>query len=110
MGSLTVGGTLGGPDALKARISQVNPDFLGRLSEDLKRNLKDALATRHDKLLRLGYTLNVTSRAQLSLNATRQRQGRIGNHMGGLCLADDRARLAHGGQRRDVGRRRTARR
>ena len=34
-------------------------------------NLQDALATQHDKLLRVGYTLNVTSRAQLSVNATR---------------------------------------
>src|SRR5207344_1662900 len=29
------------------------------------------IASQHDKLLRLGYTLNVTRRAQLSLNATR---------------------------------------
>ena len=75
-GSLTVGGTLGGPEALTARISQINPDFLGRLPENLKRRLQDALATQHDKLLRLSYTLNVTSRAQLSANATRvQRAG-----------------------------------
>jgi hypothetical protein len=71
LGSLTVGGTLGGPDALKARISQIDPDLLGRLPDSVKRNLQDALATQHDKLLRLSYTLNVTSRAQLSLNATR---------------------------------------
>ena len=71
LGSLTVGGTLGGPEALTARISQINPDFLGRLPDSVKRNLQDALATQHDKLLRLGYTLNVTSRAQLSVNATR---------------------------------------
>lgn len=70
-GSLTVGATLGGPEALTARISQINPDFLGRLPEDLKRNLQDALATKHDRLLRLGYSLNVTSRAQLTANATR---------------------------------------
>ena len=74
LGSLTVGGTLGGPDALTARISQINPDFLGRLPEDLKRRLQDALATQHDKLLRLGYTLNLTSRTQLSLNAARVNQ------------------------------------
>jgi outer membrane usher protein len=71
LGSLNLGGTLGGPQALTARISQIDPDLLGRLPEDLKRNLQDALATQHDKLLRLGYSLNVTSRAQLSLNATR---------------------------------------
>ena len=71
LGSLTVGGTLGGPDALTARISQIDPDFLGRLPEELKRKLQDALATQHDKLLRLGYTLNLTSRTQLSANATR---------------------------------------
>jgi outer membrane usher protein len=71
LGSLTVGGTLGGPEALKARISQIDPDLLGRLPESLKRQLQDALATRHDKLLRLGYSLNVTSRAQLTANATR---------------------------------------
>jgi outer membrane usher protein FimD/PapC len=71
LGSLTVGGTLGGPAALTARISQIDPDILGRLPDSLKRSLQDALATRHDKLLRLGYTLNVTSRAQLSVNATR---------------------------------------
>jgi outer membrane usher protein len=71
LGSLTVGGTLGGPEALKARISQIDPDFLGRLPEDVKRTLQDALATKHDRLQRLGYTLSVTSRAQLSANATR---------------------------------------
>jgi outer membrane usher protein len=71
LGSLTVGGTLGGPEAIKARISQVDPDLLGRLPDSLKQNLQDALATQHDKLLRVGYTLNVTSRAQLSANATR---------------------------------------
>ena len=71
LGSFTVGGTLGGPDALTARISQIDPDLIGRLPEDLKRNLQDALATQHDKLLRVGYSVNVTSRAQLSLNATR---------------------------------------
>ena len=71
LGSLTVGGTLGGPDALTARISQINPDFLGRLPDDVKRSLKDALATQHDRALRLGYAVNVTPRAQLSANATR---------------------------------------
>jgi outer membrane usher protein len=71
LGSLTVGGTLGGPEALTARISQIDPDLVGRLPEELKRKLQDALATQHDKLLRLGYNLNLTSRAQLSLNATR---------------------------------------
>ena len=49
LGSLTVGGTLGGPDSIKARISQINPDLVGRLPEDVKRNLQDALATKHDK-------------------------------------------------------------
>jgi len=71
LGSITIGGTLGGPEALTARVSQIDPDLLGRLPDSLKRNLKDALATQHDRLLRVGYTLNVTSRAQLSLNATR---------------------------------------
>ena len=71
LGSLTVGGTLGGPEALTARISQIDPDLIGRLPDSVKRALQDALATQHDKLLRLGYTLNVTSRAQLSVNATR---------------------------------------
>ena len=33
--------------------------------------MQDALATQHDKLLRASYNLNVTSRAQLSVNATR---------------------------------------
>ena len=33
LGSLTVGGTLGGPEALTARISQIDPDFLGRLPD-----------------------------------------------------------------------------
>jgi outer membrane usher protein len=70
-GALTVGGTLGGPEALQARISQINPDFLGRIPESLKRRLQDALATQHDKLLRASYNLNITSRAQLSVNATR---------------------------------------
>jgi len=70
-GSLTAGWTLGGPDALTARISQIRPDLVGRLPEELNRRLQDALATQHDKLWRVGYTLNVTSRSQLSLNATR---------------------------------------
>ncbi len=70
-GSLTVGGTLGGPEALQARISQINPDLLGRIPDSLKRRLQDALATQHDKLLRASYNLNLTSRAQLSVNATR---------------------------------------
>ena len=71
LGSLTVGGTLGGPEALTARISQIDPDLIGRLPESLKRALQDALATQHDRLLRVGYNLNVTPRAQLSFNATR---------------------------------------
>jgi outer membrane usher protein len=71
LGSLTVGGTLGGPDALTARLSQINPDLIGRLPEDVKRKLQDSLATQHDRSLRLSYSLNVTSRAQLSANATR---------------------------------------
>jgi outer membrane usher protein len=74
LGSLTVGGTLGGPNALAARISQIDPDLVGRLPDSVKQNLQDALATQHDKLLRLGYSTNVTSRAQLSLNATRVQQ------------------------------------
>src|SRR5205823_4251081 len=43
----------------------------GRLPDSVKRSLQDALASQHDKLLRLSYTLNVAPRAQLSLNATR---------------------------------------
>ena len=70
-GSLTTGWTLGGPDAIAARISQIDPDLIGRLPDELKRKLQDALATQHDKLLRVGYSLNVTPRAQLSVNATR---------------------------------------
>src|SRR6185436_10022607 len=71
LGSLTVGGTLGGPQALMARLSQISPDFIGRIPTPVKTKFQDALATRHDKLLRVGYTLNVTSYAQLSANATR---------------------------------------
>jgi outer membrane usher protein len=71
LGSLTVGGTLGGPTALTARISQIDPDILGRLPDSVKQNLQSALSEQHDKLLRLGYSVNITSRAQLSLNATR---------------------------------------
>jgi len=70
-GSLTIGGTLGGPQALMARLSQVNPDFIGRIPTPVKTKFQDALATRHDKLLRIGYTLSITSRVQLSANATR---------------------------------------
>jgi outer membrane usher protein len=76
LGSFTVGGTLGGPAAIKARISQIDPDLIGRLPEDVKRSLQEALATKHDRLLRLGYNVSLTSRAQLSANATRaQRAG-----------------------------------
>jgi outer membrane usher protein len=74
LGSLNVGGTLGGPSALTARISQIEPDLIGRLPDDVKGSLQDALANQHDKLLRLGYNLPVTSRAQLSFNATRTDQ------------------------------------
>src|SRR4029077_11779093 len=71
LGSLTVGGTLGGPEALTARISQIDPDIIGRLPDSVKRSLQDALATQHDKLLRLSYSVNVAPRTLLSLNATR---------------------------------------
>jgi outer membrane usher protein len=74
LGSLTIGGTLGGPEALKARISQINPDLVGRLPDSLQRQLQDALATQHDKLLRLSYTVGVTKRTQLTANATRVQQ------------------------------------
>jgi outer membrane usher protein len=70
-GSLNTGWTLGGPEAITARLSQIDPDLIGRLPDDVKRRLQDALATQHDKLLRLGYSVNVTRRAQLSVNATR---------------------------------------
>ncbi len=70
-GSLTVGGTLGGSNALAARLSPVHSDLIGRIPDGLKRNQQDALATGHDKVWRVGYSLSVTPRAQLSLNATR---------------------------------------
>ena len=44
LGALTIGGALGGPEAINARISQIDPDFLGRLPDSLKRSLQDALA------------------------------------------------------------------
>jgi outer membrane usher protein len=69
-GGLTVGATLGGPEAIAARITQINPDLIGRIPDDVKRQLQDAIATKHDKLYRVSYSLNLTSRAQLSLNAT----------------------------------------
>jgi outer membrane usher protein len=71
LGSLTVGATLGGPDSLTSRISQIRPDFLGRLPQTAKTRLQDLLATQHDRLLRVGYNLGITSRAQLAVNATR---------------------------------------
>ena len=71
LGSLSVGWTLGGPDAIAARISQIDPDLIGRLPEALKRSLQEAFETRHDTFWRLGYNLGLTSRMQLSLNATR---------------------------------------
>jgi outer membrane usher protein len=70
-GSLTVGATIGGPEALLARVSQVNPDFLGRVPPPVKTQFQNLLATQHDRLVRVGYNVGVTSRAQLSLNATR---------------------------------------
>ena len=84
-GSINTGWTLGGPEALAARISQIDPDFIGRLPDALKRKLQDALATQHDKLLRLGYSVNVTRRAQLSANVTRDRQGRIAGRVEGFA-------------------------
>jgi outer membrane usher protein len=71
LGSFTVGGTLGGPEAIISRLKQINPDFIGRIPPPVKTRLQDALATRHDKLIRLGYTVNLTSHLQLSANATR---------------------------------------
>jgi outer membrane usher protein len=71
LGSITTGWTLGGPEALTARISQIDPDFIGRLPDSLKRNLQSALSEQHDKLLRLGYSVSLTRRAQLSANVTR---------------------------------------
>jgi len=71
LGSITTGWTLGGPYALTARISQIEPDFIGRLPDSLQTNLQAALSEQHDKLLRLGYSVNVTRRAQLSANVTR---------------------------------------
>lgn len=70
-GSLTLGGTIGGPEALLARLSQINPDFIGRIPVPVRTKFQDALAARHDKLLRLGYSVNITSRVQLTANATR---------------------------------------
>ena len=71
LGSITVGASFGGPEALTARISNIRPDLLGRIPPAVKSRLQDALAKQHDRLLRLGYTLSLMSRAQLSVNATR---------------------------------------
>jgi len=70
-GSLTAGFTLGGPEAILSRLSQISPDFIGRIPTPVKTKFQDALATRHDKLLRLAYSLSIASRVQLSANATR---------------------------------------
>ena len=74
LGSLTVGATLGGPDAFSARTTQVTPDYLGRVSLPAPTALQAGVSSQHDRLLRLTYTANLTSRAQLSLNATRTDQ------------------------------------
>ena len=71
LGSLTVGATLGGPDAFSARTTQATPDYLGSVAMPAPTALQTTVSSQHDRLLRLSYTANLTSRAQLSLNATR---------------------------------------
>ena len=104
LGSLTAGWTLGGPEAITARLSQIDPDLVGRLPEELKRSLQDALATQHDKLWRLGYSLNLDVTGTALVERDARRRGGTAHRVGGLCLPDPGARLAHGGQRGDDGR------
>jgi outer membrane usher protein len=71
LGSLTVGGTIGNAAVLFARTHQLSPDLLGRISRIPRDTLAKGLAEKDDRALRIGYSTNVTSRALLSLNATR---------------------------------------
>jgi outer membrane usher protein len=71
LGSLTVGATLGGPDAFSSRTTQVTPDLVGRVAIPSTTALQTTASSQHDRLLRLGYSVGLTSRVQLSLNATR---------------------------------------
>ena len=70
-GSLTVGATLGGPDAFSARTTQTVPNFLGSVDMPAPTTLQTTVNSQHNRLLRVGYTTSLTSRMQLSLNATR---------------------------------------
>ncbi len=71
LGSLTLGATLGDAAVMLARNRQHRPDFLGRISQRPPDALIRGLSDTHDQLYRIGYSLNITSRALLSLNATR---------------------------------------
>jgi outer membrane usher protein len=77
LGSLTLGGTVGTPDGFSARVTQTRPDFLGRVSKLDAADLSERLNSLRDRIVRIGYTVNLTSRMQVSLNATRtERPGR----------------------------------
>jgi outer membrane usher protein len=77
LGSFTAGVTLGDAAVLLARTRQVNPDLLGRITLPSRDALTKGLLDKHDRAVRLGYMLNLTSRMQLSANATRiERRGR----------------------------------
>jgi outer membrane usher protein len=71
LGSLTLGATIGDAAVLAARTRQRNPDFLGRISRPPPDALIQGLSDTHDKAYRLGYMFNLTSRAQVTANATR---------------------------------------
>jgi outer membrane usher protein len=77
LGSLTVGATLGGPDAFAARTTQTRPDLVGRVAMPAPTALQTTDGSRQDRLLRLAYSTNLTSRMQLSLNATRTDKPRV---------------------------------
>ena len=71
LGSLSLGATVGSATSFAARLKQHVPDYLGRTFTLPPGFAKDALAREHDRALRVAYTLNLTSRLQLTATATR---------------------------------------
>ncbi len=88
LGSLNTGWTLGGPQALAARISQIDPDHHRTAA---RRGEKDTAGCSRDSARQI-----VAAGLQRQRDATRpavrerhpRRQGRIASRLGGLCLAD----------------------
>jgi outer membrane usher protein len=67
IGSLTLNGTHGSADQYLAQTRQSAPDLLGRVFQPIAQSLREAA---QDRIGRIGYTVNASSRIQVSLVAT----------------------------------------